>query len=274
MPAAARSFYGQCLHATESSGFRLTATEYAGGFCTPRHNHELAYLSFVLEGAREQRIENGGGGSLKRAEGGELVFHPAGERHSDRFLAPRNRLFQVEIFPERLRQFPEESFGAAAKGAVRSRRCQWLAARMLEELQYPDAITALSVEGLSLELLSVLCREGSMRRRMGSPTWVRRAREIVRDRFAERLTLSEVADEVGVSNTHLARGYRQFHRCTLGEDLRQRRIEYACAQLCSTCLSLAEISVATGFCDQAHFTRTFQRALGTSPGEYRRAHSS
>ena len=35
-------------------------------------------------------------------------------------------------------------------------------------------------------------------------------------------------------------------------------------------LGLAEIALDVGFCDQAHFTRTFARTVGTSPGAWRR----
>jgi AraC-like DNA-binding protein len=34
---------------------------------------------------------------------------------------------------------------------------------------------------------------------------------------------------------------------------------------------LAEVALATGFADQAHFTRTFSRLAGSSPGAWRRS---
>lgn len=265
MPASGRSFYGQRLQALDASGFRLTATQYSEGLRTPRHSHEFAYLSVVTEGASEQQVS----GRVRRAEAGETTFHPPGEWHADRFMAPRTRLFQIEIFPELLRRYPGERAGRTSE---RSRRCQWLAASVLEELQHPDEATPLAVEGLGLELLSAFWREQRSERSESAPGWVQRARELVRDRFSESLTLGEVAAEVGVSETHLARAYRRYHGCTLGDDLRRFRVEFACTQLTSTQRSLAEIGAAAGFCDQAHFTRTFQRALATSPGLYRLRH--
>jgi AraC-like DNA-binding protein len=35
--------------------------------------------------------------------------------------------------------------------------------------------------------------------------------------------------------------------------------------------SLADVAIETGFADQPHFTRTFSRVLGVSPGAWRRA---
>jgi AraC family transcriptional regulator len=34
--------------------------------------------------------------------------------------------------------------------------------------------------------------------------------------------------------------------------------------------SLAEVAVETGFADQPHFTRIFSKAVGVSPGAWRR----
>jgi AraC-like DNA-binding protein len=34
---------------------------------------------------------------------------------------------------------------------------------------------------------------------------------------------------------------------------------------------LCEIAATLGFCDQSHFTRTFRRVAGMSPGQYARS---
>jgi AraC family transcriptional regulator len=36
---------------------------------------------------------------------------------------------------------------------------------------------------------------------------------------------------------------------------------------------LAEIASEAGFCDQAHFTRTFHKLTGLTPGQYRARYS-
>jgi AraC family transcriptional regulator len=38
-----------------------------------------------------------------------------------------------------------------------------------------------------------------------------------------------------------------------------------------TDVPLAEIALAAGFADQSHFTKTFRRSRGLTPGEYRRS---
>ena len=80
-----------------------------------------------------------------------------------------------------------------------------------------------------------------------------------------------VARAAGVHPTHLMRVFRRFHGCTLGDYVRQRRIDFACGRLTATDAPLVEVALAAGFCDQSHFTKTFKRATGLTPSEYRKA---
>jgi len=48
-----------------------------------------------------------------------------------------------------------------------------------------------------------------------------------------------------------------------------RRLERAREMMCDARTPLAEIAVAAGFADQAHFTRQFPKAFGFTPGLWR-----
>ena len=52
----------------------------------------------------------------------------------------------------------------------------------------------------------------------------------------------------------------------------QARIEGARTLLAKTTTPLAEVAGICGFADQSHFSRVFARAMGTSPGAWRREH--
>ena len=134
-----------------------------------------------------------------------------------------------------------------------------------------DDVAPVAIEGLVLEMLA----EASRLRRQDSPgecpQWLIQARELIHARFAEPLSLSDVAAGVGVHPVRLARAFRSQHRCSVGEFIRQVRVESACGAMLSHDLSLTEISLAAGFADQAHFTRTFKRITGQTPGQFRAA---
>jgi AraC family transcriptional regulator len=68
---------------------------------------------------------------------------------------------------------------------------------------------------------------------------------------------------------HLARTYRKHRRQTIGERIRELRLEAACHLLATTLDTIAEIAHDAGFADQSHLARLMRRRLGVSPSEYR-----
>jgi AraC family transcriptional regulator len=101
------------------------------------------------------------------------------------------------------------------------------------------------------------------------PQWLERVRNILEQRFAEPYKLSEIAAEAGVHPVHLAREFRKYYGTSVGEYLRRVRIEYACRELMGSNAAVTNIAFAAGFADQSHFSRTFKRLCGTTPGRYR-----
>ena len=74
---------------------------------------------------------------------------------------------------------------------------------------------------------------------------------------------------VGVHPVHLARAFRQTYDTTFAGYIRELRVEYARNELATSAMPLSVIAAAAGFCDQSHFCRSFRRATGLSPAEYR-----
>jgi AraC family transcriptional regulator len=107
-----------------------------------------------------------------------------------------------------------------------------------------------------------------------APHWLKQATEIVESRFLERLSLAEIASEVGVHRVHLSREFHKYNRCTVGEMIRRRRVQYASQLLANSRTSLAEIALVCGFSDQSHLSLLFKRYMGMTPSRFRRAAES
>ena len=99
---------------------------------------------------------------------------------------------------------------------------------------------------------------------------VRLAREHLRERWDERVSLAELASVAGLSRFELVRRFREQNGITPHAFQTNLRIERA-RQLLSGGGSPAEVAAECGFADQPHLNRVFKRAVGVSPGRYARA---
>jgi len=200
----------------------------------------------------------------------QVLVTPAGERHWNRFDRGDAHGLLIEAEPARaeaLRPYAaildrHISFQGGLPAAI--------ARRIYEELRVMDEAAPLAIEGLLLELIATTTRQGNGATR-DRPSWVLRARDLLHANLVRRLTLAELAAEVGVHPVTLARTFRRCFGCSVGEYLRRLRIERAALQLGGSEVPLATIALAAGFSDQSHFSNLFRRETGMSPSAYRRA---
>jgi AraC family transcriptional regulator len=260
------SFYGIALRSRDFGPFFLTERQYSPRTATPVHAHERALLCLVLDGAYEERHCR----KVFACPRATTVFHAAREEHLERFAACGARSLIIELdtpWMEHTLQTAgagRHSLVAHDGGVLRP-----IPAKLLTEFLRDDPESALMMGGLLAEILGELFR--LERRESRRPAWLDRAAELIQDTFPERLTLEKIAAEVNVHPVHLAQSFRRFHGCTVGDYLLRLRIEYACEQLARSDMPLIQIAITAGFADQSHFTRTFRRAVGVTPSEYRAA---
>ncbi len=93
---------------------------------------------------------------------------------------------------------------------------------------------------------------------------------VLASRFAEPLSLEDVAHAVGVSPSHLSRIVRAHTGRSIHAHRVALRLDAALRELLDTDRPVAEIALATGFFDQPHMTRAFRRRFGVTPAHARR----
>jgi len=103
-----------------------------------------------------------------------------------------------------------------------------------------------------------------------APWQMRRITEYTERHLGHTIRLTDFARLMGMSRSHFSRAFRTTtgippHRWHLNA-----RIRRAQELLLDNRLPLVEIALRTGFTDQSHFTRCFQRQVGTTPGAWRR----
>jgi AraC family transcriptional regulator len=157
-----------------------------------------------------------------------------------------------------------------------------IARRISIEIARSDDLTPLTAEALGLELLSVAARqfiptrarEESRERARCAPPWLARVRERLHDDFADAPTLDALARIARVHPGHLTRVFRRHYGRSIGEYLRDLRLEWTARRLATSDEPLIAIAAAAGFADQSHLTRAFKARFGCTPGRYRSRRSN
>jgi AraC family transcriptional regulator len=198
-----------------------------------------------------------------------LITHPADEVHANVCYPGGAQYFVVEIGRQLLSRSREYALMLDSPTEVKYGFSVWLAKRLYEEFYRMDAASPLVIEGLTLEMMADVSRRHVKTSESTSPRWLNQTRDFLHANFTENMTLQGIARSVGTHPVHLARVFRQYHGCTIGEYVRRLRVELVCRELSLTDAPLAQIALAAGFYDQSHFSRTFKKLVGLTPSAYR-----
>lgn len=85
------------------------------------------------------------------------------------------------------------------------------------------------------------------------------------------LRTTHLAATVGLSVSHFSRAFKNAVGVPARVYVLRRRVAAACEAMLAGDEPLTDIAHAHGFCDQSHFSRTFQMLVGMGPQAWRRS---
>ena len=260
-----RYFGGRLLSQRVENGITLSEVQYEQVRKCPWHAHGQAFFSLLLEGSysttsRDERLS---------PSVFDLCFQDGAIEHTDEIAAVRTRFLLIELAPRWVERLLEYEPKATMKPLICGPRSSWLATRLYRDYRNRALDCPLIVEGVVLEMLGDLAdrRERSSTER---PRWLNSVVEILDSEFGRRLTLEEIAREVGKNPVHVSRTFRRFFGEGPGDYLARLRVRFARERLSRSEAPLSEIAFLSGFSDQSHFTRVFKHHTGMTPGSFRR----
>lgn len=98
-----------------------------------------------------------------------------------------------------------------------------------------------------------------------------RAKDLADARYADPLTVADLAAAARLSPAHFAREFKRAFGETPYRYLLSRRLERAAALLRGTDRSVLEVCLAVGLSSVGSFTTSFGRMYGLTPTQYRAA---
>ncbi|WP_248796209.1 helix-turn-helix domain-containing protein [Pseudomonas sp. MWU13-2105] len=94
-------------------------------------------------------------------------------------------------------------------------------------------------------------------------------KKLIHDGLSETLEVTELARACALSRSHFSRAFKCSTGLSPQDWIRRQRIERAKQLIQDTDLTLTQISLECGFCDQSHFCHIFTRSEGINPFAWR-----
>lgn len=157
--------------------------------------------------------------------------------------------------------------------SCRSAQGSWVEDVFSLELSYMEARRALNEEAQppAVDLISgaPAAREEAEGRGSAPPPEILAICEYLKEHYAEKITLGEVTQRVGLSKYYGGRLFKQYMGTTIIDYLIQIRLNKAKELLAQGEYSIKQISYMVGYQDPNYFTWSFKKAAGVSPVKYR-----
>ena len=135
-----------------------------------------------------------------------------------------------------------------------------------------NCVTVRPVLGLSGKRIGTATIYYRAEKKMSAVNWydpIRKSIAYLNDHYNEPVTVEELA---AISNYSVAQFRKLFARLAQMSPsayITQVRVNAARTLLTTTDKRIADIAVATGFCDHSHFIKTFRKHTGKSPSAFR-----
>lgn len=259
------SHLGKTNKMKQIDGVIFTEATFAPNTKFSKHSHQNACFTVIHRGGYLESFGN----KIINAKPNSVIFRSPEEPHFDDFGTSKILCSLIEIDKKWFENLSRQTSLIEEPVGFDNGQIVWKAIKLCNEFQLIDDLSPLAIEGLMMEMLAKTTRTVKKTSVRTPPRWLVQVKEILHDQFAENLSLAEIAQTVNVHPAYLANAFREFFDSSIGEYLRQLRVEFACRELVATDTPLVEIALNAGFSHQAHFTNTFKRLTGISPAKYR-----
>jgi AraC family transcriptional regulator len=255
------SFQYRVRNELRASTLHLGETVFSPHQDLPPHSHAHPLVLVFLEGSGLHRV----GDQRIRMGPGDVAYVPPGAIHGFAFGDSIARVFSIELHPA------AEHLSLPARGI--QTRDPRLVGPVMDAYRIIGRGASPNAKALRSTLVHALGDIDARRRKReameAEESWLPHALSLLDEPARGTVRIGAIARALGKHPSHLSRRFRETFGESMVEVRERARIEAASRALLSGLNGISAIAADLGFCDHAHLTRSFRRAMRMTPLEFR-----
>jgi len=251
-------FFGKHYQKLNFEEFIITDTEYTHNK-VDWHYHENPYFTYLLQG----KLYEGNKKEEYYLEPGSLLFHNWQDSHHNIKSPKYTRGFLIEFDSDWFLKYNIYSMDFEGSLKLKSPIIKGLMNKVFLESKVNDNQSQLSIELLMIDIFNKIKGE-ELEGYVKNPKWVKKLQEILLETDIS-YKLTGLSKELNIHPVHLFREFHKYFGTTLGQYVRQLKLNKAIILISSGKFSMTEICYKCGFYDQSHFISNFKKVYKISP---------
>ena len=247
------------------------------GWRDTEHSHKFLEIVFVLEGNGSIFVQ----GKEYNVTQGDILIYNANVMHYEQssteaplevsFIAFDN--IQLQSLPENhiLPMDAEFVVNANGSGAIIAELFDIINDEISRKDAFYIEIAKNTSRALLMYVFRILSQTHGTVELLSKDNVLNEILRYIDRRFLDNLSLEQIADDCFINKFYLAHLFNDQVGMSVGQYIRNKKIELAKGYLTSTKLPISAIAEKCGFSDINYFTRLFKKATELTPLKYRKA---
>lgn len=250
-------FYGNSKQQFHVNGLTIVNSEFYHYTDCPWHYHQNAHFAFttrgnLIETHKKKQIQ---------LSGGCLLYNHSQEAHCNSKYSEFVSALHIDIDMNWFKKYNINFSVIEGVRGIKNPVLKNIFYNIFKEVKFIDNASYLAIEGMVLQSVNEMIRTNLLQT-SGKPSWVFKTKDLLYDRFDEKISLEEIALEINIHPVYLCQQFPIYFQCTFGDYIRKIKVEKAIELMFNKQhYSLTEIAYACGFSDQSHFIRIFKKIL-------------
>lgn len=254
-------YFGNHYKKSTFDEFIITDTEYTHKK-VDWHYHENPYFTYLLQGKLYEANKK----EEYYLKPGSLLFHNWQDSHRNIKPPEYTRGFHIELNKNWFIEYDISTIGFEGSMNLKNPLIKKLINKIFIETKVDDSHSHASIELLILEVFNSM-KKDKIINDSKKPAWLKTLKDIFLETETD-YSLTKLSQELNIHPVHLSRGFHKYFGCTLGQYIRQLKLNKAIIMIASNKFSMTEVCYKCGFYDQSHFISNFKSIYNLTPTKF------